>query len=60
MSFLRPLERIWNAPPGRPEETRLFVRLAAYGLGIGLIYWFVSYETAGTVLLVGFGLGAAL
>jgi hypothetical protein len=41
-----------------PEEVRFLGRLAAYGLLIGVIYWFVAYEVAGTVLLLAFG-GAA-
>lgn len=38
------------------EEVRFFGRLSLYALIVGAIYWFVSYETAGTVLLLGFGL----
>jgi hypothetical protein len=38
-----------------PEEVRFLGRLAAYGLLIGVVYWFVSYEVAGTVLLLAFG-----
>jgi cytochrome c oxidase subunit IV len=41
-----------------PEEVRFLGRLAAYGLLIGVIYWFVAYEIAGTVLLLAFGLAA--
>jgi len=33
------------------EELRFFLRTAAYTGLIGTIYWFVSYEVAGTVLL---------
>ena len=43
-----------------PEEILFFGRLGAYGLIIGTIYWFVTYETAGTVLLVLFGGGSTL
>lgn len=44
-----------------PEEIKFFGRLSVYALIAGTIYWFLSYETAGTVLLIGFGLatGAA-
>jgi hypothetical protein len=44
-----------------PEEVKFFGRIGAYGLFIAAVYWFVSYEPAGTVLLGGFGLatGAA-
>jgi Cytochrome c oxidase subunit IV len=34
----------------------LMVGLGAFGLAIGTIYWFVSYEVAGSVLLWVFGL----
>ena len=42
-----------------PEEVRLWLRTAGFGLAIAVIYWFVSYEIAGTLLLVGFGIGGA-
>jgi hypothetical protein len=42
-----------------PEEVRLWLRTAGFGLAIAVVYWFVSYEIAGTLLLVGFGLGGA-
>jgi hypothetical protein len=38
-----------------PQETRVFLFVAAFGIVIGVIYWFVSYEVAGTVLLLLFG-----
>jgi hypothetical protein len=38
-----------------PEETRFFLFLSAFALVIGAIYWFVSYEPAGSVLLLAFG-----
>jgi hypothetical protein len=34
------------------EEVRFFARIAAYTAFIAAIYWFVSYERAGTVLLI--------
>ncbi len=40
-----------------------FLKLAALPVGIialGIVYWFVSYEEAGTVLLVIFGLAMGL
>jgi hypothetical protein len=43
-----------------PEEVLVFARLAAFGLIVGTVYWFVAYETAGTVLLIGFGIAAAV
>jgi hypothetical protein len=44
-----------------PEEAVFFGRSGAFGLALAAVYWFVSYEIAGTVLLAGFGLatGAA-
>jgi hypothetical protein len=43
-----------------PEEVLVFARLAAFGLIVGMVYWFVAYETAGTVLLLGFGIATAV
>jgi hypothetical protein len=42
-----------------PEEVAFFGRSATFGLVIAAIYWFVSYETVGTILLAGFGLASA-
>jgi hypothetical protein len=39
-----------------PEEIRIFIRSAGFGLVIATVYWFVSYEVAGTLLLLGFGI----
>ncbi len=39
-----------------PQEVNFFLFLAAFALVIGAIYWFASYEVAGTLLLIGFGL----
>jgi hypothetical protein len=44
---------------GHPQETRFFAFIGAFGLSLAVIYWFVSYEVAGTVLLVAFGLAGA-
>lgn len=38
-----------------PAETRFFLFLSAFALVIGAIYWFVSYEPAGSALLLAFG-----
>ncbi len=43
-----------------PAEARFFLFVGAFGLVLGAIYWFVSYELAGTVLLGGFGVGAGV
>jgi len=40
---------------GDPAETRFFLFLSAFALVIGAIYWLVSYEPAGSVLLLAFG-----
>ena len=42
------------------QETRVFVLMAIFGFVVAAIYWFVSYESAGTVLLGGFGLATAV
>jgi hypothetical protein len=42
------------------EEVAVFGRLAGFGLIVGAIYWFVAYEAAGTVLLLGFGIASAV
>ena len=38
-----------------PQETRFFAFVGVFGLVIAVIYWIVSYEWAGTVLLLAFG-----
>ncbi len=35
------------------EEIRFFIRVALFTIVIATIYWFVSYEEAGTALLAG-------
>lgn len=35
------------------EEVRFFVRIALFTIVIGTIYWFMSYEEAGTVFFAG-------
>lgn len=41
-----------------PEEMRFLLRAGAYGLGISAIYYIVSGEIAGTILMFGFGLAS--
>lgn len=41
------------------EEGRVFLRTAIYALGVAAVYWFVSYEVTGTVMLVVLGIAAA-
>jgi hypothetical protein len=43
-----------------PQETRFFLVLGGFGLAIGVVYWFVAYEVAGTALLIGFGLATGI
>lgn len=43
-----------------PEEMRFLLRAAGYGLGIGIVYYVLSQEPAGTILLIGFGLAASM
>jgi hypothetical protein len=40
------------------EEVRFFLRTALYTIGITIVYWFISYEIAGSVLLLSLGLSA--
>src|SRR5690606_16108674 len=37
---------------GLPTETKMFGVLGAFYLGAGIVYWFLSYEWAGTALLI--------
>jgi hypothetical protein len=41
-----------------PEEMRFLLRGGGYGLGVGSIYYALSREAAGAMLLIGFGLAA--
>ena len=57
------MPRSETRPPGAAENTvgeevRFFLRVALFVLVVGAIYWFVSYEAAGTALLVFAGLAA--
>src|SRR6476469_3145311 len=42
------------------DEAVLFGRLAIFGLVVGVAYWFLTYETAGTVLLIGSGVASTV
>jgi hypothetical protein len=42
------------------DEAKLFARMAIFGLVVGGAYWLLTGERAGTVLLVAFGLAAAV
>ncbi len=41
-----------------PEETRLFVRSFLFAFVVAVVYWFLSYDFAGTILLGGFSLAS--
>jgi len=43
----------------QPEEVLFFARSAAFALVVATVYWFVSYEPAGTTLLGLFGVASA-
>lgn len=40
------------------EEVRFFLRTALYTISITIVYWFLSYEIAGSILLLTLGLAA--
>jgi hypothetical protein len=42
-----------------PEEIRFFLRIAGFGIALAVIYWIVSYEAAGSILLLAFGVAGA-
>jgi hypothetical protein len=44
----------------QPQETRFFLLIAGWAGGAGIIYWFVSYEVAGTALLAGLALASGV
>jgi hypothetical protein len=44
----------------RSGEVRLLAALAAFGIITGTVYWFLTYETAGTLLLIGFGIASGV
>ncbi len=52
------IDRLRRSLTGLPEEVWFFLRISAYAIFIGLVYWFLTYESAGTVLLLGFGIAA--
>lgn len=55
MRLLRALVGI-DAPP----EARFFLSVGAFAAVVDVVYWFVTYEDAGTFLLGGFALAALL
>lgn len=45
--------------PSVADEVKYFARSAIFAVVVGIVYWIWSYEWAGTVLLIAFGLAAA-
>jgi membrane associated rhomboid family serine protease len=45
---------------GRSGEVRLLAAMSVFGIAVGTVYWFLTYETVGTLLLVGFGIAAGV
>src|SRR5262245_50715999 len=43
-----------------PQETKFFFVIAAWGVFVAVVSWFLAYEPAGTVLLGGLGLASAV
>ena len=42
------------------QDVQLFGRMAAFGVVVGAVYWFLTYEVAGTVLLSAFGVASGV
>lgn len=40
------------------EERRFFLRTALFATAVAIVYWFLSYEAAGSVMLLAIGLTA--
>jgi uncharacterized membrane protein YfcA len=49
-----------GAGPRIGDEVRLFGRMAIFGLVLGVAYWFLTYEVAGSVMLATFGFACAI
>ncbi len=49
-----------EADRGVTAEARLFIRMSAFGLIVGVVYWFLTYETAGSVMLTTFGVASGI
>ncbi|HEU5205441.1 MAG TPA: hypothetical protein VFU17_14205 [Candidatus Limnocylindrales bacterium] len=44
----------------QPQETRFFLLICGWAGTLGIIYWFVSHEVAGTALLAGLALASGV
>jgi hypothetical protein len=49
-----------EAEKGLTAEAKLFARMAIFGIVVGVVYWFLTYETAGSVMLTTFGLASGI
>ena len=53
-----------GGPDGTEEgitaEAKLFFRMAIFGIAAGVVYWFVTYEAAGSVMLTTFGMASGI
>jgi len=45
---------------GRSAEVVILASMSVFGLLVGTGYWFLTYEVAGTLLLIGFGIATGL
>jgi len=42
------------------QEAKLFARISAFGLGVAVVYWLLTSEPTGTVLLLLFGVASGI
>jgi len=49
-----------DSEEGLTAEAKLFARMAVFGIAVGIAYWFLTYETAGSVMLTTFGAASGL
>ena len=49
-----------DAEEGLTAEAKVFVRMAIFGIATGVAYWFLTYETVGSVMLTTFGFASGI
>jgi hypothetical protein len=49
-----------EAESGFTAEAKLFARMSTFGIVIGIVYWFLTYEPAGSVMLTTFGVASGI
>jgi len=49
-----------DSEEGLTAEAKLFIRMAIFGIAIGVAYWFLTYEPAGSVMLTTFGAASGI